>query len=185
LEPLAFIRLWKSFSNYVVMLDPLRWMEQGLEWRKISAAAALRSSLISSRLDLTNWDTTQSIIFRENRQMKRYLAISILLLYLLKLPWQATFTNLPEKPNTASNPSSITSAISIQSLSSTLVPPTQKPVKTPRITPTHTPRPTATPPEIPPPTDRRLLHSMILFGAIASLTIVFGIWTNRHRIITR
>jgi hypothetical protein len=122
--------------------------------------------------------------------MKRYLAFSILLLCLLKFPWQLSSFTVPEKSNfisnpSANNPSFVAAAFSAQQVTPTVVPPTQKPAKTPHTNPTHTPRPTAPPPEIPPPTDRRLLDSMILFGVIACLTIVFGLWINRQRINPR
>jgi hypothetical protein len=54
-----------------------------------------------------------------------------------------------------------------------------------RANPTRTPRPTQIPPEIPPPTDRRLMHSMILFGVVAVIVVIFGVWINRDRINMR
>jgi hypothetical protein len=117
--------------------------------------------------------------------MRRILTISILLVCLLKLPWAVDFITRAKASNSASNSSPVTTQMAFQQATSTVVSSTQKPVKTPHITPTHTPRPTAPPPEIPPPTDRRLLQSMILFAVIASLTIVFGLWTNRQRIKSR
>jgi hypothetical protein len=114
--------------------------------------------------------------------MKKYLAVSILLLCLLNLGWRA---NLLERASAASDSALATPTFTKQQINLTVVPQTQKPVKTPHITPTHTPRPTSLPPEIPPPTDRRLLHSMILFAVIASLTVVIGLWINRRRINPR
>jgi hypothetical protein len=117
--------------------------------------------------------------------MRRILAISVLVVCLLKLPWATNMISLADLTNSASNSYPHPTQIAFQQVTPTVIPPTQKPAKTPRITPIHTPRPTAQPPEIPPPTDRRLLHSMILFAVIASLTIVFGLWTNRQRINPR
>ena len=55
------------------------------------------------------------------------------------------------------------------------------PVKAVRANPSRTPKPTPIPPEIPPPTDRRLLHSMILFSVLAVVVVIFGVWINRDR----
>jgi len=123
--------------------------------------------------------------------MRRYLAISIMLICLMKVPWQGILSNNPASHAAYMESSSTTALVPTgtvavdQNNTPTVVPPTEKPIKTPRINPTHAPRPTAPPTEIPPPTDRRLLDSMILFGVIASLTIVFGLWTNRQRINPR
>jgi hypothetical protein len=117
--------------------------------------------------------------------MRRILAISIFVICLLKLPWADDIINLTGLANFAWNSSPSTVQLAMQQVTPTVLPPTQKPAKSPHITPTHSPRPTAPPPEIPPPTDRRLLHSMILFAVIASLTVVFGLWTNRQRINPR
>jgi hypothetical protein len=123
--------------------------------------------------------------------MRRTLAISILLICILNIPWQISrsgaynryvnYRNL----NSATNASPTTPPSMDQNPTLTVVSPTEKPIKTPHVTPTRTPRPTAPPPAIPPPTDRRLLDSMILFGVIASLTIIFGLWTNRQHINPR
>jgi hypothetical protein len=117
--------------------------------------------------------------------MRRMLAISIFLICLTNLPWVANLNDFTELLVSSPNYSSGAYQVALQQVTPAVIPATQKPVKTPHITPTHTPRPTAPPPEIPPPTDKRLLHSMILFAVIASLTIVFGLWTNRQRINPR
>jgi hypothetical protein len=117
--------------------------------------------------------------------MRRILAISIFLICLTNLRWVADLNDLSELLVSSPDSTSRAYQLAFQQVTPTVIPPTQKPVKTPHVTPTHTPRPTAPPPEIPPPTDKRLLHSMILFAVIASLTIVFGLWTNRQRINPR
>ena len=49
---------------------------------------------------------------------------------------------------------------------------------------TKTPRPTSTPVPIPPPPEPMSLNLMILFGIIAVIVVLIGVWINRKRPIT-
>jgi hypothetical protein len=57
----------------------------------------------------------------------------------------------------------------------TVTPPSQKKIPAP----THTLRPTSTPVPIPPPANPSATSLMILFGLIAVIVVVVGVWINR------
>lgn len=47
--------------------------------------------------------------------------------------------------------------------------------------PTRTPRPTSTPVPIPPPTDYAMNNMMIVFGMVAVIVVIIGVWINREK----
>jgi hypothetical protein len=47
--------------------------------------------------------------------------------------------------------------------------------------PTRTPRPTSTPVPIPPPAEPLSLNLMILFGLLAVIIVLIGVWINRKK----
>jgi len=118
--------------------------------------------------------------------MRKYWILSIILIGLLKFPWQAPGTDwLANLSGVGISDGRTNFGYNNQAVTPTALPPTEKPAKTPHLAPTHAPRATAIPPEIPPPTDQRLLRAMILFGVVACLTVVIGLWINRERINPR
>lgn len=52
------------------------------------------------------------------------------------------------------------------------------------VKPTRTPRPTSTPVPIPPPAEPLSLSLMILFGVLAVIVVLIGIWINRKKTIS-
>jgi hypothetical protein len=69
---------------------------------------------------------------------------------------------------------------------STLIPTITAPVEPPTETPeppdpTRTPKPTSTPIATPPPADPETINMMIIFGVIAVIVIIIGVWINRQR----
>jgi hypothetical protein len=57
--------------------------------------------------------------------------------------------------------------------------PTSAPPEKKNSPPTRTPRPTTTPVPIPPAADPNATSLMILFGLIAVIVVVVGVWLNR------
>ena len=69
---------------------------------------------------------------------------------------------------------------------STLIPTLTAVVESPTETPepadpTRTPKPTSTPIATPPPADPETINMMIIFGVIAVIVIIIGVWINRQR----
>jgi hypothetical protein len=60
----------------------------------------------------------------------------------------------------------------------TIAPPTDTPEPS---NPTRTPKPTSTPIATPPPADPGTINMMIIFGVIAVIVIIIGVWINRQR----
>jgi cell division septation protein DedD len=71
------------------------------------------------------------------------------------------------------------------SQASTPTPPSPKRTRPPRNSPTVTAGATPTPEEIPQITDPRFLQSMIIFGIVAVVVILLGVYINRDRINPR
>lgn len=70
-----------------------------------------------------------------------------------------------------------TSTPTLESIAS-VEPPTDTPEPS---DPTRTPKPTSTPIATPPPADPGTINMMIIFGVIAVIIIIIGVWINRQR----
>lgn len=66
----------------------------------------------------------------------------------------------------------------IPTLTAVVNPPTETPEP---LDPTRTPKPTSTPIATPPPADPETINMMIIFGVIAVIVIIIGVWINRQR----